>query len=236
MSLKTSAAVLVTGSPVHAADLAALLHAEDLRVLPFDSSTAALRGLRSSDPPALIVICFPAPSLDGWRLCRQLRSPRHAAIAKVPILVISDGAADEDSRALAYGLGADAFLNWPHESHLFAAHVRTLLASQRPRPLCSVLIVEPAVEPGNELLSAFRAAGSTLIMLPQRRLQVKPRPAPATMSPCSLPTFPLPCMTPCAPRSPIAASWPSTNPSIRQRSSSCAPAPGGRPPCRFSMT
>ena len=68
---------------------AAWLKQDGLRVLPCQSAEEALCLLHNGAMVDAIVTDLYMPRIDGWRLCRLLRSPEYAACNDVPILVLS---------------------------------------------------------------------------------------------------------------------------------------------------
>ncbi|MFO0927698.1 MAG: response regulator [Gemmataceae bacterium] len=75
-------------------------------------------------PPDLVLLDVMMPAMDGFEVCRRLRS--EGALADVPVLLMT---ALDDSEACQAGLdaGADDFLNKPFDRGLVRARVHTLV-------------------------------------------------------------------------------------------------------------
>src|SRR5262245_19489014 len=118
-------------------------------------------------PPDLVVTDTQVPFIDGYALCRLLRSD--AATASVPIIVAtSEGTVSSMSRARA--AGASAVLLKPFSIDPFIATIREVLEAQPPRPEGDV----PAA-PSKELLERAARVGSRMkARLHQRYVTVTP--------------------------------------------------------------
>lgn len=82
-----------------------------------ESGLAAARG----EPPDLVILDVLMPGLDGWAVCRALRTE-----SAVPILMLT-ALGDEVDRILGLELGADDYLSKPFSSRELLARVRALL-------------------------------------------------------------------------------------------------------------
>ncbi|MFO0983243.1 MAG: response regulator [Planctomycetota bacterium] len=87
-----------------------------------------LRAARSLKP-ALILLDFMLPNLDGLKVCKFLKCD--AATRGIPVMMLS-AAADQELQAAARSAGADDFLPKPVDMKLLMEHVRNLL---KPSPL-----------------------------------------------------------------------------------------------------
>jgi len=81
-----------------------------------------------ADPPALIIADVNAPVMDGWQLCRILRSEEYRRFNDVPILLISTSYRDATAVRLAAEVGSFALLQVPFEEEDFVDLVSTQLA------------------------------------------------------------------------------------------------------------
>ncbi len=96
-----------------------LLTANGFDVLSANSGVEGLR-LIKEESPRLVVLDLMMPDLDGWEVCRAVRS-----FSNVPILVIS--AINEPAVvASILDLGADDFLPKPVPSAVLVAHLKKL--------------------------------------------------------------------------------------------------------------
>ncbi len=138
---------------------AALLERAGYRVVRFSAPEEALDALAQISPVHLIVTDLHMPQLDGWRLCRLLRSPIYARLNRVPILVLSATFSGADAEEITLDLGANGFLPIPYDATTFLGCVRKLLSGQAPSARVRVLIVSgDPVETAN-MARAVEAAG-----------------------------------------------------------------------------
>ncbi len=134
--------VVINDDPAQLRWLAGLLEGEGHRVTGFQSPTKALDELRAMVPPELLVLDLHMPELDGWKLCRLLRSPDFPAFRDIPILVVSSTFSGVDAEAISADLGANAFLSIPFDLGTFRSFLSELLAGRRPARPVHVLVVE----------------------------------------------------------------------------------------------
>lgn len=80
----------------------------------FPSASEAIEAL-SSAKPDLIITDIDMPDIDGWQLCRILRSPEYREFNKVPIILLSATYKDANAQQLAYEVGASSFLQAPYD-------------------------------------------------------------------------------------------------------------------------
>ena len=74
----------------------------------------ALEKLREIKKVDLIITDLYMPKIDGWKLCRLLRSVEFAEFNKIPILVISATFSGSDAEEITRELGANGFLAVPY--------------------------------------------------------------------------------------------------------------------------
>ena len=79
----------------------------------FESAEEALEKMPALGRPKIIITDLYMPGLDGWKLCRLLRSSEYAMFNDVPLLVISGTFSGEDAERITSDTGADAFLPLP---------------------------------------------------------------------------------------------------------------------------
>jgi DNA-binding response OmpR family regulator len=61
--------------------------------------------------PDLFLLDLMMPEIDGFKLCRMLRA--NPAFVYTPIIIVT-ALADEDSRIVAYGAGANGYVTKPY--------------------------------------------------------------------------------------------------------------------------
>ena len=143
--------------------LAGLLERAGCRVLQFSGAEESLTTLTAT-PPELIVTDLHMPGLDGWHLCRLLRSPEYPACNHIPILVVSATFSGEEPDQLTSGMGANAFLASPVEGRRFTEVARQLLAGQVPHSAPRVLVVEDDLVLASLLSQAFVNRGCQVLV------------------------------------------------------------------------
>jgi len=142
--------------------MAALLEKDGLRVISCQSAEAALSVLDARGTVDVIVTDLHMPGIDGWRLCRLLRSPQYTALNTVPVLVVSATFSGTDAEQVTADLGANAFLPVPYDAGILRQNIRHLLAGRTPPASMRVVIVEPSPLQSATLRCTFEAHGYTV--------------------------------------------------------------------------
>jgi len=137
----------------------ALLEKDDMDVAACSGAEEALRILCERGPVDVIVTDLHMPGIDGWRLCRMLRSEQYAGFNQIPILVLSATFSGVDAEAITSDVGANAFLSLPYKPAQLKTCVRDLLEGRRPKPVPAVLIVDDSVTTTTILRRPFEARG-----------------------------------------------------------------------------
>lgn len=150
--------LVVNDDPVQLRLTAAALGRDGFAVLSCADAEQALRLLGEARPVDVVVTDLYMPGIDGWRLCRLLRSAAFARFNRTPILVVSSIFSGADAEELTAQLGADGFLAAPYDAIKLCRVVRGLIGNQRPVASRTVLIVEPDGGHGQQLAAAFEAA------------------------------------------------------------------------------
>lgn len=135
--------LVVNDDPVQLHLIATLLEEPAQEVLRAQSAEAALRQLAETDRIDALVLDLHMPGIDGWRLCRLLRSPEYQAFNALPILLMSATFSGADAAQITTDLGANGFLPLPVEPVRLRQCVRELLAGRHSRAVLRALIVEP---------------------------------------------------------------------------------------------
>ena len=86
-------------------------------------ATTAKEGLQAidDDPPDVVILDLNLPDMDGFDVCREVRSR-----TSIPILILS-GKSDEMDKVLGLELGADDYATKPFAPRELLARVRALL-------------------------------------------------------------------------------------------------------------
>ncbi len=126
-----STILIVDDAPSARETLVALLEKENYQLHLAKDGFQALRLLKTLQPD-LILLDVMMPGLDGFEVCRRIRSdPR---LAEVPIILLT---ALDDRESLLQGIeaGADDFLHKPVDRQEIIARVRTITRLNRYRTL-----------------------------------------------------------------------------------------------------
>jgi CheY-like chemotaxis protein len=105
-----------------------------LRYLGYDIQMAAngeeLLALVSADVHA-VILDINLPDIDGFELCRRIRS--NADTANLPIIFLSATSLNSPSHDMAKRLGADAFLAFPVDPEQLDAVIQGTIARRKKR-------------------------------------------------------------------------------------------------------
>ncbi len=107
------------------------LEREGYAVTTFGSGHEGLEAVQHSGFDFLI-LDLNLPDLDGFTICRELR--RNAATAKLPILMLTARASEQD-RVMGLELGADDYLVKPFSVRELLARVAAILRRAGPEPV-----------------------------------------------------------------------------------------------------
>lgn len=78
-----------------------------------------------SEKPDVILLDFEMPEMDGYEVCRLLKTDENTKT--IPIVIITAGGTDKESRIKALEWGADAFLTKPVDESELTAQIRAML-------------------------------------------------------------------------------------------------------------
>lgn len=115
--------LIVDDTPANLTVLADLLQ-EDYRVKVANNGIKALQYARAA-PPDLVLLDIMMPGMDGYEVCRQLKSD--ATTRNVPVIFLTAKVAIEDEER-GFSVGAVDFIHKPISPPIVAARVRTHLA------------------------------------------------------------------------------------------------------------
>ena len=123
-----SETILVVDDEAHIVELAQMyLEQEGFRVQSARNGAAALEMI-GREPPALLVLDLMLPQVDGWEVCRRLRSGKSAP--HLPIIMLT--ARDEDvDKIVGLELGADDYVTKPFNPRELVARVKAVLRRTR---------------------------------------------------------------------------------------------------------
>jgi PAS domain S-box-containing protein len=119
----------------------------------------ALKKLKEVRAVDLIITDLYMPKIDGWKLCRLLRSVEFAEYNKIPILVISATFSGSDAEEITRELGANGFLAVPYNPGELRSTVNNLLLGKTDKKKTSVLIVDDDDGLRETMRDAFKEYG-----------------------------------------------------------------------------
>ncbi len=126
---KPASILVVDDAPDNIAILANAL-TELYRVRAATSGAKALRMCQGDDPPDLVLLDAVMPELDGFEVCRQLKSdPR---TADIPVIFVT-GLRDSSDEQRGFGAGAVDFIRKPISVHIVRQRVAVHLELARSR-------------------------------------------------------------------------------------------------------
>ena len=80
------------------------------------------------DRPDLIMLDLNLPKIDGWEVCRQLKSD--PATKSIPIIMLTAAHANVDDAHIGLGLGADEYVAKPFVKAVLLHNVERLLGRE----------------------------------------------------------------------------------------------------------
>jgi len=124
---RDSAVLIVDDDPVIRSLMRDALEDDGFTIIEAENGVEACERCAET-VPALLVVDAVMPSMDGFELCRVLRSQPHTA--QIPILMAT-GLDDADSIARAYEVGATDFIAKPINWLMLSQRVRYMLRAAR---------------------------------------------------------------------------------------------------------
>jgi PAS domain S-box-containing protein len=155
--------VVVNDDPVQLRTLRALLEDAGYRVVTFESPAMALQAFRSPERVDLFVVDLHMPGIDGWKVCRLLRSPEYRHHNGVPILVVSAIFTGAEVESITSELGSSAFLEVPFRPEELLDFARALLEGRKPRVVSTALVLEDDDAVRATTARAFRDRGYRVV-------------------------------------------------------------------------
>ncbi|MBN1956274.1 MAG: response regulator transcription factor [Anaerolineae bacterium] len=143
----TGETILVVDDELHIVELVQMyLEQEGFRVTSASDGAAALRMI-AQQPPAVLLLDLMLPQIDGWEVCRRVRSGTVAPDLPIIMLTARD---DDVDKIVGLELGADDYVTKPFNPREIVARVKALLrrvaASSRPESAIHLadLVLDPA--------------------------------------------------------------------------------------------
>lgn len=98
-------------------------------VAAYDGAEALTRV--GQEPPDLIMLDLNLPKVDGWEVCRRLKSD--PSTRGIPIIMLTAAHANVDDAQIGLGLGADEYIAKPFVKAVLLYNVERLLGRPSPR-------------------------------------------------------------------------------------------------------
>lgn len=150
-----------------------VLEKQNLDVIRFDNGAELVAYLDRGERADMIITDLHMPTLDGWKLCRLIRSREYRPYNDVPILATSAVFFGEEAQSLTAGLGANALLRAPFTSAELIRCTRELLTGEVPSIKTKLLMLPPPKEQFRGLASCFKRFGYEVLEEPDPRLALK---------------------------------------------------------------
>ena len=103
---KQAKILIVDDDPDIVVAISAVLEAHDYQVVTARDGDEGLAKLRD-ERPELIVLDLLMPKMDGFAVCRELKDPRRAKYANVPILILTSVKEEASRRRYELETGQD---------------------------------------------------------------------------------------------------------------------------------
>jgi len=119
--------MVVDDIPANLELLAEILHRDGYRVVAFPRGPMALRAA-AQNPPDLVLLDVMMPEMDGFEVCRRLKTDQ--TLKEIPVIFIS-ALDDTGSRIKAFSEGGVDYISKPFHEEEVLARVRTHLDLRR---------------------------------------------------------------------------------------------------------
>ena len=128
MQVATSSKILVVDdNPATLYATGRVIRAAGFEVLEAETGTGAMN-VASTEPVDLIVLDINLPDMDGFEVCRRIRTIPQCSTVRV--VYLSASFVDDIHRVEGYEAGADAFLTHPVDPMVLVATIRALLRTR----------------------------------------------------------------------------------------------------------
>jgi two-component system, OmpR family, alkaline phosphatase synthesis response regulator PhoP len=142
--------ILLVDDEQNIIDLAAMyLEQEGFRIVSARDGAAALDKVKS-ERPSLMVLDLMLPKIDGWQVCRRVRTE-----SDLPIIMLT--ARDDDiDKIVGLELGADDYLTKPFNPRELVARVKAILrrtTPARPAPAAVLHVGDITIDPARRTVT-----------------------------------------------------------------------------------
>lgn len=119
--------LIVDDTPANLRLLAGMLHEHGFRVRPVPSGELALKAARA-EAPDLVLLDINMPDMDGYEVCRELKSD--SKLSQIPVIFIS-ALTETLDKVKAFSLGGVDYITKPFQLEEVLVRVRTHLTLRR---------------------------------------------------------------------------------------------------------
>ncbi len=151
--------LIVNDDPVQLRILAKYLEKGGKEVITCAGGEEALRKLREIESVDLIITDLYMPGIDGWKLCRLLRSSEFSDFNKIPILVMSATFSGSDAEDITRELGANGFISVPYNPEILRSTIENVLLGKAEQRELRVLVVEDSESLRGTICEGLREYG-----------------------------------------------------------------------------
>ena len=99
---------------------------KDYIVLEASDGSEALKVFYDEPDISLVILDVMMPKLDGWQVCREIRSN-----SKVPIIMLT-AKSEEQDELLVFEIGIDEYITKPFSPKILTARVEAILRRIKP--------------------------------------------------------------------------------------------------------
>lgn len=96
------------------------------QVIEASDGSMALDILYEQQDIALVILDVMMPKMDGWQVCKELRSSELRSYSKVPIIMLT-AKSEERDELLGFELGVDEYITKPFSPKILVARVGAIL-------------------------------------------------------------------------------------------------------------
>jgi len=151
--------LIVNDDPVQLRILAKHLEKSGKEAITCAEGEEALRKLREIESVDMIITDLYMPGIDGWKLCRLLRSIEFSDFNKIPILVMSATFSGSDAEEITRELGANGFISVPYNPEILRSTIENILLGKVEQRELRVLVVEDSESLRGTICEGLREYG-----------------------------------------------------------------------------
>ncbi len=169
MQKKGISILIVNDDPLQLKILSTLLTRHGYEVIACNQGKEVLEKLSVVGLVDLIITDLYMPEIDGWRLCRLLRSEEFSTYNSIPILITSATFSGCDAESAARELGAEGFIPVPYNHKELLVTVEQVIAGKPKRPTLKILVVEDDHDLRETITHGLKNCGYTVFSSPDGR-------------------------------------------------------------------